>query len=55
MKILNRLREPSTWAGLAGVAVALGADMSKVHVALNAMAGVLAAVAVLLPEKGDAK
>ncbi|MDN7676086.1 hypothetical protein QZM22_27225 [Burkholderia oklahomensis] len=54
MKILNRLREPSTWAGLAGVAVALGAD-SKLHMTLNAMAGVLAAVAVLLPEKGDVK
>lgn len=50
MSFLNRLREPSTWAGFAGIAVALGANPDKVNVTSQAIAGLLAAVAVFLPE-----
>ena len=50
MSFLNRLREPSTWAGFAGIAVAMGANPDKVNVTTQAVAGVLAAVAVFLPE-----
>lgn len=52
MNFLQRLREPSTWAGLGGIAMAMGANPDKVNVTAQAIAGVLAALAVFLPEKG---
>lgn len=55
MKFLNRLREPSTWAGFAGIAVAMGANPDKANLTANAIAAVLAALAVFLPEKGRAE
>ena len=55
MSFLNRLREPSTWAGLGGIAMALGANPDKVNVTAQAVAGILAALAVFLPEKGKAQ
>ncbi|WP_284454406.1 hypothetical protein [Cupriavidus campinensis] len=55
MKFLQRMREPSTWAGFAGIAIAMGANPDKVNVTAQAVAGVLAAIAVFLPEKGQGK
>ena len=49
--IVNRLREPSTLAGLAGLAIMCGVDATKTTAALDALAAILAAGAVFLPEK----
>ncbi len=46
----NRLREPSTWAGLGGIAVAVGANPTKVNAVSTIVAAVLSALAVFLPE-----
>lgn len=48
---VNRLREPSTLAGLAGLAIMFGVDATKTTAALDALAAILAAGAVFLPEK----
>jgi len=53
MSFLNRLREPSTWAGFAGIAVAMGANPDKVSITAQAVAGVLSALAVFLPERSN--
>jgi len=55
MSFLNRLREPSTWAGLGGIALSLGANPDKVNVTAQAVAAILGALAVFLPEKGAAE
>lgn len=52
MEFLKRLREPSTMSGLAGLAVVLGANPTKANAVSVAIAGVLSALAVFLPEKG---
>lgn len=52
MSFLNRLREPSTWAGLGGIAVAVGANPTKVNAVSAIVAALLSAVAIFLPEKG---
>lgn len=46
-----RLREPSSLAGLAVLGALFGADPVKMHAATEALAAVLAAGAVLLPER----
>ena len=51
--IISRLKEPSTYAGLAGLAAAVGLgaeDWQTVSMALAGMAGV---VAILLREKSS--
>ena len=49
MNFLQRLREPSTWAGLGGLAVALGASQTKVQAAATVVGSILSALAVFLP------
>lgn len=49
-KVLKRLNERSTWAGLGALAILFGVDPVKANVAVEAVAGVLAAAAVLLPD-----
>jgi hypothetical protein len=49
--ILSRLKEPSTFAGLSGLALALGVSGELYHAAAAAIAGVAGLVAVLLAEK----
>lgn len=49
--ILNRLREPSSLAGLSMLGLLFGADPLKVDVTVQAIGAVLAAGAVLLPER----
>jgi hypothetical protein len=48
--ILNRLREPSSLAGLSVLGVLFGVDPEKANVVVQALGAVLAAGAVLLPE-----
>lgn len=45
-----RLREPSSLAGIAILATLFGADVAKANLVVEALAGVLAAGAVLLPD-----
>ena len=50
--ILSRLKEPSTFAGLSGLALALGISGELYNAAAGAIAGIAGLVAVLLMEKG---
>lgn len=49
--ILSRLKEPSTYAGLSGLAMALGISTHLYEAAAMAIAGVAGLVAVILAEK----
>lgn len=51
-KVLARLREPSTMAGLGALALLVGLPPDTVNVVLQAVGGVLGVLAVILPEKG---
>lgn len=46
----NRLREPSSLAGVAVLATLFGADPLKANIVAEALATVLAAGAILIPE-----
>lgn len=48
--VLKRLKEPSTWAGIAGLAVLFGVDPVKADIIVQAVGAVAAGLAVLLPE-----
>lgn len=48
--LLNRLREPSTYAGLAGAAVVLGIELESFQAYANAVAGVFGFAAIFLGE-----
>ena len=50
--ILSRLKEPSTYAGLSGLALALGVSGELYNAVAGALAGVAGLIAVLLVEKG---
>ena len=47
---LNRAKEPSTWAGLAGLAVVFGITADQWSVIGNAVAAVSAAIAMFVSE-----
>lgn len=49
--VLNRLKEPSTYAGLSGLALALGVSGELYSAASAAIAGVAGLIAVLLSDK----
>lgn len=49
--VLDRLREPSTYAGLAGLALALGINDATWAAISTAVAGVAGLIAVLLHDK----
>jgi hypothetical protein len=49
--ILARLKEPSTYAGLSGLAMALGISTHIYEAAAMAIAGVAGLIAVILAEK----
>lgn len=49
--ILNRLREPSSLAGLAVLAMMFGVPAGVADVVVQAVGGVAAAAAVLLPDR----
>ena len=54
--ILNRLKEPSTWAAFGGIALSLGVS-SEDWVQQSALGVAVAAfvLGILTPEKGDVK
>jgi hypothetical protein len=49
--VLNRLKEPSTYAGLSGLALALGVSGELYSAASAALAAVAGLVAIVLAEK----
>ena len=49
--ILARLKEPSTYAGLSGIALALGVSGELYAAASTAIAGVAGLIAILLSDK----
>lgn len=49
--IISRLKEPSTYAGLSGLALALGVSGELYSAIAAALAGVAGLVAVILSEK----
>ena len=57
MNFLQRLLEPSTFAGLTGMmgsaANLLGANPTKVQVAQSAIGALFSALAIFLPERGN--
>ncbi len=53
--ILNRLREPSTYAGLAGLALALGISSEAWATISTAVAGIAGVIAMLLHDKPGAE
>ena len=48
--VLNRLREPSTWAAISTTALAFGAHDGNVQMAETAVVGATALIAVFMPE-----
>lgn len=50
LAVLARLREPSTWAGLCGLGVLIGATVDQVQAVANAGAAVAGLLAVVLSE-----
>jgi hypothetical protein len=51
--LLGRLREPSTFAGLSGLALAVGLSQDQFTAIANAVAGLAGLLAVILAEKKD--
>lgn len=51
LRILNRLREPSTWAGLSALGLLLGVPPGTFDAAGQLVAGVAGLAAIFLPEK----
>jgi hypothetical protein len=51
--IFDRAKEPSTWAGLAGLAIALGLTADQWAVYSGALAGIAAVVAMVLRERSS--
>lgn len=49
--IISRLKEPSTFAGLSGIALALGVSGELYNAAAGAIAGVAGLIAVLMSDK----
>jgi hypothetical protein len=49
--LLARMKEPSTYAGLSGLTVALGISTHMYEAAAAAIAGIAGLVAVILAEK----
>ena len=47
---LNRAKEPSTWAGLAGLAIVFGVSSEQWSMIGNAVAAVAAAIAMFVSE-----
>lgn len=52
--ILNRIREPSTWAGIASVAISLGLGVPPglIEAAGQAVAGIAGVLAIFVRERG---
>jgi len=53
-KLINTLKQPSTYAGLAAVAAALGAPVTAANAVLTAIVALLGVAAVVIDEPGAA-
>ena len=53
--VLSRAKEPSTWAGLAGLAVIFGLSAEQWATISHALAAVAAAVSMFIGEKAQAQ
>lgn len=53
--IISRLKEPSTYAGLSSIAIALGVSSELYSAVAAALAGIAGLAAVILAEKGKAE
>ncbi len=53
IRILDRLKEPSTYAGLAGVAGAIGMSEPMYGAITAAVAGICGVAAMVLKERGQ--
>ncbi len=51
-KFINRMKEPSTYAGLGGVALILGMNAGDFQMYVNAVAGVFMFISMVLGERG---
>lgn len=49
-KIINRMKEPSTWAGLGVLAALFGVPMAEYQAVATAGAALAGALAIFLPE-----
>lgn len=50
--IFSRLREPSTWAGLAALAAVFGVPVAQIDAVTQIAVAVCGAASVFLPESG---
>lgn len=50
-KILNRLKEPSTYAGLSGLVIMFGISIDQYQLYANAIAALAALASMILSEK----
>ncbi len=51
MKTAQRLKESSTWAGLASLAILFGASVEEASAVAHAIGAVAGVVAVFMPER----
>lgn len=51
LRLAARLREPSSWAGIAAVAAVFGVPLEHIDAAVQVGVAVAGAAAVILPEK----
>jgi hypothetical protein len=51
LNILQRVKEPSTWAGIAALGVLFGLPAGAVEAVSQIVGGVAALAAIVLPEK----
>lgn len=49
-KVISRIKEPSTWAGIAALASLAGVPIEHVNAVSGVLAAVAAALAVFMPE-----
>ena len=54
-RITGRLKEPSTYAGLAAVALVAGMQMDKFQMYANAAAGLFGFISMLAKDPGSSK
>lgn len=49
--LVNRFKEPSSWAGIAGLVAMFGVPLGVAQALVVAVAGVCGAIAVLMPQR----
>jgi hypothetical protein len=51
MKIINRLKEPSTWAGISALGVLIGLPLGTIDAVGQVIGGIAALAAIFMAEK----